>query len=357
MNSVTIQDQREKANFAFIECLFPGVDIDMELKSILTSCTSEFQKIDIIETSFGKTLVTDGKTQSTAMDEFAYHESLVHPSLLKAGLSLYSSPKPCSAPKKVFIGGGGELATAREVLKHKSVEKVVMVDLDERVVRECKKHLPEWGGEAVANNPRLELIIGDAYAYLISCDDKFDVIIMDISDPIEAGPGVMLYTQEFYKDMKTLLNPNGVFITQAGIGDGLAIPVHVAPGSNNDFTSFAASCNTLKTVFDNVVPYTVNIPSYGSDWGFIMAFDDLDDTDKGDFSSLPVNMIDEMIDERITSISDVSKNDKLCEVGSNVLRYYDEISHRRMFALPKPLRTILNTDKRIITKDNPVFMY
>lgn len=353
----TIEDQRAKANFTFIECLFPGVSIDMELKRIFTSCTSKFQKIDIIQTSFGKTLVTDGKTQSTAMDEFAYHESLVHPSLLKAGVTLSSTNTQVSPPRKVFIGGGGELATAREVLKHKSVDRVLMVDLDEVVLRECQKYLHEWGGDAVATNPRLELKIGDAYAYLMSCEEKFDVIIMDISDPIEAGPGVMLYTQEFYEHAKTLLNPNGVFVTQAGIGDGIAIPEGIVPGSDNDFTSFAASCNTLAAVFDNVLPYTVNIPSYGSDWGFIMAFDKTDEHQTEDFGCLSVDLIDELVDHRVTDINDVGKTDQEYKAGSDVLRYYDGISHRRMFALPKPLRNILKTDKRIITKDNPVFMY
>jgi spermidine synthase len=356
-NTMTIEDQRAKANFTFVECLFPGVSIDMELKRIFTSCTSEFQKIDIVQTSFGKTLVTDGKTQSTAMDEFAYHESLVHPSLLKAGLSLSSPDTNISPPRKVFIGGGGELATAREVLKHKSVDRVLMVDLDEVVLRECQKHLHEWGGNAVATNPRLELVIGDAYAYLMSCEEKFDVVIMDISDPIEAGPGVMLYTKEFYEHVTTLLNPNGVFVTQAGIGDGIAIPEGIVPGSDNDFTSFAASCNTLSSVFNVVLPYTVNIPSYGSDWGFIMAFNKTDENRSEDFGCLSVDLIDEMIDSRVTDINDVGKNNQNCKTGSDVLRYYDGISHRRMFALPKPLRKILKTDQRIITKDNPVFMY
>jgi spermidine synthase len=80
-------------------------------------------------------LVTDGKTQSTQFDEFAYHESLVHPSMLKF-ISVTGSPA-----KKVFIGGGGELATAREVLRHAEVEKVTMVDLDADVVSFCKEYL------------------------------------------------------------------------------------------------------------------------------------------------------------------------------------------------------------------------
>ena len=91
-----------------------------------------------------QTLVTDGKTQSSQMDEFAYHESLVHPSLVKCALR--GSP-----PKSVFIGGGGELATARECLRHKSIERVVMVDIDGKVIEVCKEFLPN--GEVKLSPP------------------------------------------------------------------------------------------------------------------------------------------------------------------------------------------------------------
>ncbi len=96
----------------------------MTLNKIYHSTNSEFQQIDVIDTYFGKTLVTDGKTQSTQFDEFAYHESLVHPALLNF------AKNNGHGPKTVLIGGGGELATAREVLRYSSVEKCVMVDLD-----------------------------------------------------------------------------------------------------------------------------------------------------------------------------------------------------------------------------------
>ena len=102
-------------------------------------------------------------------------------------------------------------------MRHKTVERVVMVNLDKVVIDVCKKYLSGWGGSAVCENPRFELIVGDVYKYLNECNDKFDVIIMDISDPIEVGSGIMLYTKEFYDHAKTLLkNPNGVFVTQAG---------------------------------------------------------------------------------------------------------------------------------------------
>ena len=169
---------------------------------------SPFQKVQIIESCFGKTLVLDSKTQSAEFDEHIYHESLVHPALL-------THPEP----KTVFIGGGGEYATAREVLRHPSVERCVMVDIDEKVCKICEEELPEWGN-GCTKDPRLEVVSSrhgasffapprdlvltpprlssalqhydDAYGFLERDTRSYDVVIMDIADPIEAGPGIAL---------------------------------------------------------------------------------------------------------------------------------------------------------------------
>lgn len=285
--------------------------------------------------------MTDGKTQSTQFDEFAYHESLVHPPLLRAAAMAGSG----DAIRSVFIGGGGELATAREVLRHPSVARIVMVDIDETVVELCKKHLPEWGGEEVASNPRLELIIGDAYEYLMRTDETFDAILMDISDPIEAGPGIALYTKEFYEHAKTLLHPHhGIFCTQAGMAE--SVPAGVESVAKADPSCYAPIRNTLSAVFDCVVPYSSNIPSFGGDWGFVMALANSDATCSVDDWRLvaPKGMIDGLIEQHISD-------------GSKALQWYDETTHYTMFNLAKPLRKYLATDKRIMTKDKPIFMY
>ena len=108
------------SGFWFIEGITPTLNIQFQLKSITFDSQSEFQRVQVVETAdFGKTLVLDCKTQSAKNDEACYHESLVHPSML-----LHPNPR------HVYIGGGGEFATAREVLRHKSVEKCVMVDID-----------------------------------------------------------------------------------------------------------------------------------------------------------------------------------------------------------------------------------
>ena len=373
-NNITsaIDNERSKAAFLFREAIYPEVYIEMELKQIMASTTSDFQQVSVIETSFGKTLVTDGKTQSSQVDEHVYHESLVHPSLIRIGLENHgnsysssiqttetSSKEEEVGPKRVFIGGGGELATAREVLRHKSVKEIVMVDIDEVVLEVCKKYLPEWGGEGVASNPRLNLIIGDAYQYLLNCQDKFDVIIMDISDPIEAGPGIMLYTKEFYQHTKTLLNDNGVFVTQAGTAEPINMQ-NVEPGCDEDMTCLVPITNTLNEVFDCVLPYSSNIPSFGCDWGFVMAFDSSQAQKHVDeLVNLNIKTIDEAISSRIGRIDgfDSETNDESVTGGNDILKFYDGESHRRMFSIPKPLRMKLRMDKRIMTRDNPVFMY
>jgi len=321
--------QRAKAGFQFREDMAPGLVMEMTLKSILHSSHSDYQQIDVIETYFGKTLITDGKSQSSQFDEAAYHEALVHPSLLLA-----------DGPKRIFIGGGGELATARECLKHSTVEEVIMVDLDKAVVDVSVEYLPEWGGKTVLEDPRFTLIIGDAYEYLLNYKGlPFDAIIMDISDPIEAGPGIMLYTRELYQHASTLLSPKGVFVTQAGVADG--VPPPHADAGEKDTVCFGPIRNTLAEVFETALPYSQCVPSFGSDWGFVLA---CGGPDASRWANLPAEELDARIEDRLKD-------------GEASLKMYDGLTHRRMFALTKAVRQQLKRDTRIMTKDNPVFMY
>ena len=275
--------------------------------------------------------MTDGYTQSAQFDEFAYHESLVHPALLRV-----AAVQP---PKCVFIGGGGELATAREVLKHKTVERVVMVDLDQKVVELCQEYLPEWGNGAT-DNPRLELIFGDAYQYLMETKEKFDVIIMDISDPVEAGPGIALYCKEFYDHAVSLLTPHGVFVTQSGMADSIPF-VTAATGTVPDTMSFGPIRNTLASVFKETLPYSVDIPSFGGDWGFVMATNQEESLDWK--QPIPAT-IDKLVEQQIQG-------------GRDSLRHYDGEAHVNMFSLTKSLRQYLASEKRIMTMENPIYMF
>lgn len=354
MTKVTIEDQRDKSGFWYSEDVSPEMKVTMRLNSIVYNDEkkSKYQKVDVIDTVFGLTLITDGKSQSAECDEFMYHESLVHPSLLLSGMMSSSSGTDTKIARKVFIGGGGELATAREVLRHSSVERCVMVDLDEEVINVSKKYLPAWGGHGkVCADPRFDLIIGDAHAYLYNTTETFDVIIMDISDPIEAGPGIALYTREFYQHVVTKLSPGGVFVTQAGVADCVM---------SKDFKEDANWCfapikNTLEEVFDCVIPYNTLIPSYVSAWGFVIAFNINQDNGSSlssvsaqdtvtNFCNLNTETVDKSIEECIDG-------------GEKSLKHYDGCTHMHMFHLVKSLRLKLSDDKRIMTAENPIFMY
>ena len=137
------------------EAITPNLLQLTEVSRRVYSGHTPFQKVEIVDTvSFGRVLLLDGKTQSTEADEFVYHESLVHPVLL-------SIPDP----KRVFIGGGGEGATLREVLRHRSVKEAVMVDLDAEVVALCREHLATWH-QGAFDDPRTTLVHDDALTFL-----------------------------------------------------------------------------------------------------------------------------------------------------------------------------------------------
>ncbi len=117
----------------------------------------------------------------------------------------------------MFIGGGGEGATLREVLKHSSVTRATMCDIDEEVVLLCKQHLPSWS-KGSFDDARAELVFTDAKAY-VEENGPWDVIILDLADPVDCGPAFALYTQEFYRTCLGKLTPHGVLVTQAGPSD------------------------------------------------------------------------------------------------------------------------------------------
>jgi thermospermine synthase len=175
--------------------------------------------------------------QSTESDEEVYHELLVHPALLQH-----------PAPRTVFIMGGGEGATAREVLRHKTVEKVIMVDIDKVVTEFCSKNLER--NKAAFNDPRLTLICDDARAQLESWPENFDVIIGDLPDPLDGGPCYQLYTLDFYRNVVLpKLSPGGIFVTQSG-----------PAGFNSCREVFTCINRTLASVFPTVIPFAQHIP-------------------------------------------------------------------------------------------------
>jgi spermidine synthase len=281
------------------------------IKQVVYSGKTDFQTVDIVDaTSLGTCLVLDGKIQSSECDEFIYHEALVHPAML-------SHPNP----ETVFIAGGGEGANLREVLHHTTVKKVVMVDIDKQVVDICRQFLPGFHQNSF-DDPRAEICHTDARKYLAETRDKFDVVIIDLVEPLEAGPACLLYTREFYQIIKDRLNKDGIMSVQSG-----------ASGWAN-LQNYIAIINTLKSVFSTVCPYQVYVPSYVDLWGFGAASQSLN----------PAIVSPEEIDRRISLR--LSKEPKA----------YDGLSHRALFALTKQLRQKLASPGRIITDASPLFM-
>ena len=291
----------------------PGLIQGSQITHVVFDGKSPYQSVQVIDTQpFGRTLVLDGKVQSSEVDEWVYHEALVQPAMLAH-----------AAPKRVFIAGGGEGATAREVLRHQSVTECVMVDLDEEVVVLCKEHLPNHH-EGAFDDPRLTLVFADAIAYLRDNPEPFDVLIIDVPDPLEGGPAYLLYTEEFYSMAASRLAPGGIIVTQSG------------PCGPLDVTEvFSAINNTMGTVLGGTSPYRVYIPSFGTMWGFIAA-------------GLP--------DSPSVGESTIAQIDERAEVRLRApLKYYDGVAHQGMVSLPKYVRVALDAEARIITDASPLY--
>lgn len=167
---------------------------------VLFSGKSEFQTVDVVETrGHGRMLLNDGLVMVTEKDEFVYHDMIAH-------VPLFVHPNP----KRVLVIGGGDGGTAREALRHKGVEKVVMVEIDKMVVDACREFIPQTA--ACLDDPKLELIIGDGLEYVAKNTEPFDVIMVDSTDPI--GPATPLFGEDFYRDIAKNLKDDGIVVSQ-----------------------------------------------------------------------------------------------------------------------------------------------
>ena len=179
----------------------------VEIREHLLSVKTAYQQIDIYDTyCFGKILTLDGHVQLSTLDEFAYHETLVH-------IPLLSIPDPKSA----LVVGGGDGGVLRELCKWPSLSRIDMVEIDEGVIDACKDHLPELSLKAF-QDPRVNLTIGDAFPFMASVAHPYDLIVMDITDVYEEEDGGLsesLFTDEFHRDTYNSLCPQGFLVSQA----------------------------------------------------------------------------------------------------------------------------------------------
>ncbi|WP_020591007.1 polyamine aminopropyltransferase [Kiloniella laminariae] len=206
------------------------------IKKVLFDNQTEHQNLVIYENEiYGRIMALDGVTQVTERDEFIYHEMLAHVPILAHG-----------EVQKVLIIGGGDGGMLEEVLKHRSVAKVTMVEIDRTVIDLSKEHLPMICGNAF-EDPRLDLVISDGCLFVENSSEKYDVIIVDSTDPI--GPGEVLFTNDFYSNCKACLREGGVLVTQNGV------PFHQA-------SELRSTLRHFRPIFAEATCYLASVPTY-----------------------------------------------------------------------------------------------
>lgn len=283
------------------------------LSEVILSTTTKFQKAEILSLKgYGKVLVLDGRIQSAEVDEFIYHEALVHPAMI-------AHP----SPEKVAIIGGGEGAVLREVLKHNCVKEATMIDIDEEVVNFCKEHLPIFHQNSFFD-PRVKLIYSDARKYLEETKEIYDVIIIDLSEPLVDSPAYLLFTKEFYQIIRECLGKDGIISVQSGTTNLTEINLYLC------------LYKTIQSVFSCLHTYETFVPSYAAPWSFIIASNKYH----------PGKLSEEVVVQRLSQRNITN------------LKFYDEITHKILSSTPKYIRDLLSKGKgRIILDSEPVYAW
>ena len=220
----------------WIEDLHYGYRQMLKIDELLYDSRTESQRLMVFENeTFGRVLTLDNILQTTEKDEFMYHEMMAHVPILAHG-----------AVHSVLIIGGGDGGMLKQVVKHRAIARIVQVEIDPEVIAFSKKYLPMLSDGAF-DDPRFELVISDGAKYVAESQDRFDVIIVDSTDPV--GPGKALFTREFYTNAARLLADGGVIVTQNGI----------------PFTQADEVINTMdafKDLFVDYACYTSTVPGY-----------------------------------------------------------------------------------------------
>ena len=275
------------------ERLTPDFGFYLREGRLLAQKQSTYQLIEVFDNAlFGRVMRIDGCFMTSERDEFFYHEPMVHlPAIAHTG------------PRSALVVGGGDGGAVEELLKHPTMERVVLAELDACVVQLAR----EWLGDihkGAFDDPRLEVRIGDARALIESCSERFDQIVLDLTDPF--GPALDLYTVEFYQDCRRALNPGGVLSLHLGS------PIHL-PGS---MARIAAS---LRAAFPIVRPYLQYVPLYGTLWCMAMASDTTD----------PALLDATEVEARIAAR------------GLQDLQLYNGATHQALLAQPNFVRALL----------------
>jgi spermidine synthase len=186
------------------ETLHRGHRVRLTTDRVLFDSETEHQRLIIFENAdFGRVMMLDGIIQLTTKDEFIYHEMMSHVPLFAHGRA-----------KQALIIGGGDGGVLREALKHPELKQVTLCEIDRGVIDLCRQHFPEISAGAY-DDPRTRIVIADGTKFVAETDDRFDVIMVDSTDPV--GPGAVLFTREFYADCARCLKPGGLLVTQNGL--------------------------------------------------------------------------------------------------------------------------------------------
>lgn len=223
----------------FSELHTPNVKLSIKVDKQLFSLQSEFQRIDVFESKeFGRFLTLDGYMMLTEKDEFIYHEMITH-----VPMAVHPNPR------KVLIIGAGDGGVVRELTRYKCVEHIDLVEIDEMVVEVCKKYLPFTSSKL--DDPRVHIHYEDGVRFVRSCEDEYDLIIVDSTDPF--GPGEGLFTKEFYGSCYKALRDDGIMVNQ-----------HESPFYEADVAAMQRAHKRIYECFPISRVYQAHIPTYPS---------------------------------------------------------------------------------------------
>jgi len=275
-----------------------NVRFSIKIEKHIYSAQSEFQRIDVFEArEFGRFFTLDGCMMITEKDEFIYHDMIVH-------VPMATRPDKI---KNVLVIGAGDGGSIRELTRYKTIENIDMVEIDEEVVKVCKKYFPNTACKL--DDERVHIYYEDGLKFVRTKENEYDLIIVDSTDPF--GPGEGLFTREFYGNCYKALNENGILVNQ-----------HESPYYNSYAKSMQRTHRRIKEFFPICMVYQAHIPTYPSGhWLF-------------GFASKTVHAIDDFEPEKWEALGLKTK-------------YYNTDIHKGAFYLPTYVKELLESDEEI----------
>jgi spermidine synthase len=286
----------------FAEPPYGGVQQRYRVLERLHAQSTPWQTLEVLDLEGpGRALILGGTLQTSVNEEFTYHEPLVH-------VALFAHPNP----HRVLIIGGGDGGALRHVLLHPSIDRALEVEIDQAVVESSLRFLPEVSGGAYSDR-RAELKIDDGAKFLAETSERFDVILVDSTDPV--GPAAALISAEFLQHARQALAPGGLMAMQSG-----------SPVSQP--REFVATVRAFKNTFRIVKPYLGYVPIYPAMmWSWVIGSEEVDPT----------------------SFDDMSVRNRLEQLPES-LRVYSPAGHRAAFALPRFVQSLLELTDRDLDK-------